>query len=197
MTLSGLERTMVVTVADQLSALRKELPRMPRRNFLAEPQGKNTAPCIGLAALEVVARDPGAVMVVLPADHWVTDINAFRKSIGSAVDIAMRHDNLVTIGIRPNYPETGYGYIVKGDRSAVNRRGLPGEAIHREAFGVRGSATDSSRFALEQRHLRLESLHCYWNCCSAINRRSSQALEQIKKATRGKLLALRPRGSAT
>jgi mannose-1-phosphate guanylyltransferase len=111
--LSGRDRMIVVTVADQLSALRKELPRVPRRNFLAEPWGNNTAPCIGLAALEVVARDPGAVMVVLPADHWIRDAKGFRGTVRSAVEIAARHDRLVTIGIRPNYPETGYGYIVK------------------------------------------------------------------------------------
>src|SRR5437016_3924560 len=60
--LSGRERTLVVTVAEQLAALRKELPNLPRKNFLAEPEGKNTAPCIGLAALEVAERDADALM---------------------------------------------------------------------------------------------------------------------------------------
>jgi mannose-1-phosphate guanylyltransferase len=111
--LTGWDRTIVVTVADQLSALRKELPGLSRRNFLAEPKGNNTAPCIGLAALEVVARDPGAVMVVLPADHWVMDVKGFRGTVKSAVEISARHDSLVTIGMRPSHPETGYGYIIK------------------------------------------------------------------------------------
>jgi len=112
--LSGRRQTLVVTVAEQLSALRRELRALPARNFLAEPEGKNTAPCIGLAALEVIRRNPDAVMIVLPADHWVADVKAFQRTLRSAADLAGRHDQLITVGIRPDYPETGYGYIMKG-----------------------------------------------------------------------------------
>ena len=104
---------MVVTIADQLSLLRRELPGVPRNNFIAEPQGKNTAPCIGLAALEVIRRDAEAVMIVVPADHWVADIDAFRKTLKTAVELAGKTDYLITIGIKPDYPETGYGYVMK------------------------------------------------------------------------------------
>jgi mannose-1-phosphate guanylyltransferase len=114
LSLGGGDQTLIVTVAEQLNAVRKELSTLPRRNFLAEPEGKNTAPCIGLAALEVIARDPDAVMIILPADHWVSDVPAFRRTLKTAVELAARHDRLVTIGIQPAYPETGYGYIVKG-----------------------------------------------------------------------------------
>ena len=82
-TLGGRKNTLVVTVADQVDALSKELRALPKINFLAEPQGKNTAPCIGLAALEVLRRNPDAVMVVLPADHWVADVAAFRRTLKS------------------------------------------------------------------------------------------------------------------
>jgi mannose-1-phosphate guanylyltransferase len=112
--LGGRNQTLVVTVAEQLRALRKELRALPAGNFLAEPQGKNTAPCIGLAALEVIKRNPDAVMIVLPADHWVADAKAFQRTLRAAVDLAERHDQLITVGIRPDYPETGYGYIMKG-----------------------------------------------------------------------------------
>ena len=112
--LSGSSRTLVVTIADQLDAMRHELRNLPKANFLAEPQGRNTAPCIGMAALEIVRRDSEAIMVVLPADHWVRDAAGFRKTLNSAVRLAQRLDRLITIGIRPEYPETGYGYIVKG-----------------------------------------------------------------------------------
>jgi mannose-1-phosphate guanylyltransferase len=111
--LGGRRQTLVVTIADQLTALSRELRDLPKNNFLAEPEGKNTAPCIGLAALETVRRDPAGVMIVLPADHWVRDNAAFRRTLKNAVALAERHDRLVTIGIRPEYPETGYGYIVK------------------------------------------------------------------------------------
>lgn len=108
------DRTLVVTVAEQLAALRKELQTLPRGNFITEPQGKNTAPCIGLAALEIIRRDPHGVMIVLPADHWVADVKAFQRALEVAVDLATPQGHLVTIGIRPDYPETGYGYIMKG-----------------------------------------------------------------------------------
>ena len=114
--LCGRNQTLVVTVAEQLALTRPELPMLPRKNFLAEPQGNNTAPCIGLAALEIVARDASAVMIVLPADHWIADVHSFRRTVRAAVELTVRHDCLVTIGIRPDYPETGYGYIVKGPR---------------------------------------------------------------------------------
>ena len=121
--LAGRKQTLIVTIADQLSLLRRELPGVPRNNFIAEPQGKNTAPCIGLAALEVIRRDPEAVMIVLPADHWVADVGAFRKTLKSAVELAAETDQLITIGIKPDYPETGYGYIMKngaiGPKSAT------------------------------------------------------------------------------
>ena len=113
--LAGRKQTLVVTVAEQIDALRRELRALPRDNFIAEPQGKNTAPCIGLAALEVLRRDPAGVMIVLPADHWVPDRKAFIRTVNAAVELAVREDCLITIGIRPDYPETGYGYIVKGE----------------------------------------------------------------------------------
>jgi mannose-1-phosphate guanylyltransferase len=112
--LSGPAQTIIVTIEEQLGALRKELVNLPRKNFLAEPQGKNTAPCVGLAALEVTMRDPQAVMIILPADHWVADVAAFRRTLEAAVELARHHNSLITIGIRPDYPETGYGYIMKG-----------------------------------------------------------------------------------
>jgi len=112
--LGGRNQTLVVTVAEQVDALRRELPALPRGNFIAEPQGKNTAPCIGLAALEIVRRDPAGVMIVLPADHWVANVKAFQRTIKDAVELALRQNRLITLGIHPDYPETGYGYIMKG-----------------------------------------------------------------------------------
>ena len=117
--LSGRARTLVVTVAEQVGALKKELSALPKNNFIAEPLGKNTAPCIGLAALEVMRRDPNGVMVVLPADHWVADVKGFQRTLKSAVVLAKKRDQLVTIGIRPDYPETGYGYIMKSGKLAA------------------------------------------------------------------------------
>jgi mannose-1-phosphate guanylyltransferase len=111
--LSGPDRTLVVTVNEQLTDLGRELNNVPRTNFIAEPEGKNTAPCIGLSALEVKARDPDGIMLIVPADHWIADSHRFRRTLQHAVRLAASGDRLVTVGIRPDYPETGYGYILK------------------------------------------------------------------------------------
>jgi len=139
--LGGRNQTLVVTVAEQLRALRRELRALPGRNFLAEPQGKNTAPCIGLAALEVVKRNPDAVMIILPADHWVADVNAFQRTLRAACDLAERHDQLITVGIRPDYPETGYGYIVKGKALGAKSVG----AFHVKRFTEKPAAAAARR----------------------------------------------------
>ncbi len=125
--LSGPAHTLVVTVAEQLEDLARELRVVPRGNFIAEPEGRNTAPCIGLAALEVAQRDPHGVMVVVPSDHWVADSGAFRRTLEKAVALAAKTDYLVTIGIRPDYPETGYGYILQDDAPRGGK--IPGAMV--------------------------------------------------------------------
>jgi mannose-1-phosphate guanylyltransferase len=113
--LVGRRSTFVVTVRDHAQAVRRELGLIPKTNCITEPVGRNTAPCIGLAALELAKVNSNAVMMVLPADHWITDVRAFRETLKAGLAIASQHrDAAVTIGIRPNYPETGYGYIIKG-----------------------------------------------------------------------------------
>jgi mannose-1-phosphate guanylyltransferase len=112
--LTGRKNALVVTVKDHAGAVRKELAGLPTANFIVEPEGKNTAPCIGLAAVELARRDPGSIMCVLPADHWISNINSFRRTLEAGMQLAERSDVLVTIGVKPGYPETGYGYILKG-----------------------------------------------------------------------------------
>ena len=116
--LFGRRNTIVVAVNEHHRAVRRELPFLPKANFLIEPQGNNTAPCIGLAAVELAARDPDAIMAVLPADHWVSDPRAFSRTLKAAIRLAQVRDALITVGIRPAYPETGYGYILKGKKAA-------------------------------------------------------------------------------
>ncbi len=89
---------------------RKLLPWLPQENLLLEPAGRNTAPCIALAATVLQRRDPQASMICLPADHYIGDDAAFRDCLQQAVR-ASRDGRLLTIGIQPDRPETGYGYI--------------------------------------------------------------------------------------
>ncbi len=88
--LGGRARTLVVTIAEQVGALRQELRALPKNNFLAEPQGKNTAPCIGLAALEVVRRDPAASWSCCPPTIGYADAKAFRRTLKAAVGLALQ-----------------------------------------------------------------------------------------------------------
>jgi len=106
-------RTLIVTTAEQVSEVRRCLPTLPIDNILVEPIGRNTAPCIGLAAQAVAARDAEAVMAVLPADHYVKDEAAFADRLRTALTVAAQ-GHIVTLGIHPSRPETGYGYIEVG-----------------------------------------------------------------------------------
>jgi mannose-1-phosphate guanylyltransferase len=109
------ERTLIVTGRSHAAELTRQLPEIPAENILIEPVGRNTAPCIGLAALQIQKRVPDAVMLVLPSDHRIGDGNALRRVLAMAGQAASGRDAFVTIGIRPTGPETGYGYIEQGD----------------------------------------------------------------------------------
>ena len=113
-------RTYVVTAAVHGGAVRREARGLPRANVLIEPQGRNTAAAIALAALRVARDAPDAVMAVLPADHVIGDVMRFRATLGLAMDVAQATDRLVTIGVPPTYPETGYGYIEAGEALTAN-----------------------------------------------------------------------------
>ncbi|MBU2227643.1 MAG: NTP transferase domain-containing protein, partial [Proteobacteria bacterium] len=109
------ERTLIVTGRSHAAELIRQLPEIPPENILIEPVGRNTAPCIGLAATHILKRDSDAIMMVLPSDHRIGNEPAFREVLQAAAGAASRGDSLVTIGIRPTGPETGYGYIEQGD----------------------------------------------------------------------------------
>ncbi len=94
----------------------EQLPAIPEENIIIEPFKKDTAPSIGLASLYVEKKYPGSTMVVLPADHLVKDEKRFINILKKAVMLAVVGENLVTIGIEPNHPETGYGYIHIGEQ---------------------------------------------------------------------------------
>ncbi len=102
---------LIVTNKVQKSVVAKQIPHIPEGNLIVEPLGRNTAPCIGLAALFIRRLDPDAVMVVLPADHIVHDEDEFRRVLMLAVHVAHESGKLITVGIQPSRPETGYGYI--------------------------------------------------------------------------------------
>jgi mannose-1-phosphate guanylyltransferase len=116
------ERTMVVTSARLLDAVRGQLPGVPEQGLVGEPCKRDTAPCIGLAALLVARHDPDATMAVMPSDHVISPAETFRAAIRQAaalVDAAPAR--LVTFGIAPSYPAESFGYIQQGEAIADSR----------------------------------------------------------------------------
>ncbi len=107
---------LVVTSHSQARRVRAQLRSMPAARVLVEPRGRNTAAAIALAALHVRRADPDGVMAVLPADHAIGAPAVFRADVRLALEVAERTGALVTLGIRPTYPETGYGYIRPGPK---------------------------------------------------------------------------------
>ncbi len=105
------EDVFIVTNRLQKPALAKQLPQVPDDNIVMEPVGRNTAPCIGLAALHVRRADPTGTMIILPADHLISNEDEFNRVLSVAIDVASESGSLLTIGIKPTHPETGYGYI--------------------------------------------------------------------------------------
>jgi mannose-1-phosphate guanylyltransferase len=107
------ERILVVTVEDQAQDLQRQVPGIPEDNYLLEPLPRGTASVVGWAAAALRERDPEAVMAVLTADHIIPHQDRFREVLQAAFEVA-RDDYLVTLGITPSYPATGYGYIKQG-----------------------------------------------------------------------------------
>jgi mannose-1-phosphate guanylyltransferase len=109
------EDIFVVTGEDQVESLLLQAPELPHRNFLVEPMGQGTAPAIGLGAVHLRRRDPQGVMAVLTADHFIRDVEKFRRVLIAAAEVAEK-GHLVTLGITPSFPSTGFGYILQGEQ---------------------------------------------------------------------------------
>ncbi len=108
------ERILVVTVEDQASGLHEQCPQIPPENFLLEPMPRGTASVVAYAAAVLNIKDPESVMAVLTADHIIGNLNLFQQVL-TAADRVAKEDYLVTLGISPTYPSTGYGYIQQGE----------------------------------------------------------------------------------
>ena len=114
-TICPMDNIWVVTSADYVNIVRQQLPQVPPQNILPEPAMRNTAPCIAYACWKIRRQDPDANVVVTPSDALVQNVDEFRRVIGKALDFTVAGKRIVTIGIKPTRPETGYGYIAAGD----------------------------------------------------------------------------------
>lgn len=118
------ENFWVVTSEKYKEIVQKQLPDIPEQHILTEPEARNTAPCIAYACWKIKQRHPQANIVVTPSDALVIDTEEFRRNIRLALDFTEHSDSIVTLGICPTRPETGYGYICAGEK-------LEGSGIHR------------------------------------------------------------------
>jgi mannose-1-phosphate guanylyltransferase len=143
------ERTYVVTGASHADEIRAQLPDIPAQNVIVEPAGRNTAPCVALASAIIKRLDPGGVMAVFPSDHVITNQDALYKAV-DAVMAGIDGDRLAlgVIGIKPHYPETGYGYI-------KTRARLGGPAMKAEEFLEKPDLATAERY--------VKSGNYYWN----------------------------------
>src|SRR5690606_26352003 len=105
------ENIYIVTHETHLELVKEQLPDVPDHLILSEPIMRNTAPCIAYACHKIKAINPEATIVVSPSDHLILDENNFKESILKALTVASKQDKLITLGIRPSRPDTGYGYI--------------------------------------------------------------------------------------
>lgn len=142
------ENILVVTNAKYLDLIREQLPELPSENILLEPARRNTAPCIAWAAYHISAIDPEASIIVCPSDHLITRENLFEQSIRNGFDFVEKNDALLTLGINPTRPETGYGYIQVGQHNE-------GDIYHVKTF--------TEKPKLELAKVFLESGEFFWN----------------------------------
>lgn len=143
------EDIFVVTNAAYKQLVHEQLPQLPQENILAEPMARNTAPCIALAAAVIRKKYEDAVMLVLPSDHLIQYEEMYTDTLKQAIRVAEQGDNLVTIGITPTYPETGYGYI-KFQRGGED---LPGGVYQVDCFVEKPDLDTAKSYLASRKYL--------------------------------------------
>jgi mannose-1-phosphate guanylyltransferase len=142
--LAPARRFWIITNDDLRPAITRQLPKLDKRQILAEPVGRNTAPAIGLAAFLLLRTNPEAVLGLFPSDHVIANEGRYRDTIEKGIALATAGENIVVMGIKPNRPETGYGYIevgagFDGGASRVRRFTEKPDAAHAEQFLAAGN----------------------------------------------------------
>jgi mannose-1-phosphate guanylyltransferase len=123
-----MERIFVVAGPAIAESLRPQEPELPPGNFILEPSGRDSAPAAGLAAIRLLSQDPDAIMAIVTADHFIGEAEQFRAVLAAAGEVAST-GAIVTLGIRPTYPATGYGYVAAGEALTI----VDGFRVYRSA----------------------------------------------------------------
>ena len=152
------ENVWVVTGAVYAQRVREQLPEIPAENVLAEPCRRNTAPCIAYVSYRIKAKDEKASICVTPSDHIVTDTQEFQRVIKSSLQFAAESDAIVTLGMKPTRPETGYGYI-QADLSAQSMSNK--EIFRVESFREKPNLEKAQEYIKHNNYFCLEGQHCH------------------------------------
>lgn len=161
------ERTWIVTGSAYAAETTRQEPEIRDRNVLIEPCGRNTAPCIGLAAMQLLVNDPDAVMLVMPADHVIRPVAEFQRTVEKAVAIIERDSaELVLFGVVPTYPATGFGYIQRGEMLADS------SGFRVAAFREKPDLATATQY--------LASREYFWNCGLFVWK-AATILEQLER----------------
>jgi mannose-1-phosphate guanylyltransferase len=159
------ENVWVVTSQAYEDIVAEQLPEVPRGNILLEPCRRNTAPCIAYAAWRIKSIDPKATIVVSPSDHLVLDVPEFQRVIKSAMDFASTSDAIVTLGMKPTRPETGYGYI-QTDMSCPSARNK--EIYRVDAFREKPDLATAEKYIRKPNMLWNAGIFI-WNVSTVVN----------------------------
>lgn len=159
------ENVWVVTSQTYEDIVAEQLPEVPRGNILLEPCRRNTAPCIAYAAWRIKSIDPKATIVVSPSDHLVLDVPEFQRVITSAMDFASTSDAIVTLGMKPTRPETGYGYI-QTDMSCPSARNK--EIYRVDAFREKPDLATAEKYIRKPNMLWNAGIFI-WNVSTVVN----------------------------
>ena len=147
-----LENTWVVTSDKYAHLVEKQLPSVPKKNILKEPCRRNTAPCIAYVSWKIKKINPKANIVVTPSDHIVKDVREFQRALVDAMEFTAETDSIVTLGIKPSRPETGYGYIEADLRFSSSRN----KSIYRvDSFKEKPALTTAMEY--------VKSNNYFWN----------------------------------
>ena len=131
-TAQGWDNLWVVTASHLADGVREQLPELPDANLLVEPEGRDTAPAVAWSTLEVAKRYGDQVIAgFFPADHWIADQTIFEETLAAAVEVAKTEAAIVTLGITPTHPATGYGYIEQGDKLGLYGANYPAFKVDR------------------------------------------------------------------
>lgn len=162
----AIEDIFIATNKDYKKLVREQLPEIPEENILCEPIGRNTAPCIGLGAVHIRKKYGDAIMLVLPSDHLIKYKGMYLNILQDAIKVAEEDHNLVTLGITPNAPETGYGYI------KFNPEQTKGRAFSVDCFVEKPDSAKAKEY--------LESEEYMWNSGMFVWK-TSTILESMEK----------------